>query len=139
MKRSGHRFVKTREFTSHARSLILRSIRDRELEFYEQHRLLLPSVRLSLPPDYVVATTQRGLSMPVVEPQHLHPPGTLRRLKADHVDGLHPLEAELGRNPLLSACGHSPFQPWSEDESVEVARPEGGTWRRSRVERYYEP
>ena len=139
LRRYGHRFIKTREFTSHAHSLNLRFIRDSELEFYEQHCLMFPSMRLSLPRDYVVATTQRGLSLPIADPQHLRPPETVRRLRADHVDGLHPLEAELGRNPLLSACEHSPFRPWSEDESVEVAMPEGRTLRRSQVERYYEP
>ena len=44
MNRHGQRFVNLRDFKSHANSLNVRLLGDRELEFYEEHCLLLPAV-----------------------------------------------------------------------------------------------
>ena len=139
MNQSGNRFIETKALKTHANSLNLRFLDDAELEFYEQHRLLLPSVRLNLPRDYVVATTQQGLGLPVANQQDLNPPEPLRRLSRDHANGLHPFEAELSRNPLLSTFEHSRFEPWNSDDAVDVAVSEGDTLRQSLVERYYAP
>ena len=81
MKQSGNRFIETKALKSHANSLNLRFLDDAELEFYEQHRLFLPSVRRNLPRDYVVATTQQGLGLPVANQEDLNPPEPLRKAK----------------------------------------------------------
>ena len=44
MNRHGRRFIELRDFKSHATSLNVKRLRDDELEFYEQHCLLLPAV-----------------------------------------------------------------------------------------------
>ena len=139
MNQSGNRFIETKTLKSHANSLNLRFLDDAELEFYEQHRLLLPSVRRNLPRDYVVATTQQGLGLPVANQEDLNPPEPLRKLSRAHANGLHPFEAELSRNPLLSTFEHSTFEPWNTDAAVDVAVSEGDTLRESLVERYYAP
>ena len=112
---------------------------DAELEFYEQHCLLLPVVRLHQPPTYVVAATERGQGLPITSPEDLTPPDALRRLQQRHADGLHPFDAELDSNPLLVAPDCSKFQPWESDDTIAVPMPDGHTVRRPLVKRYYAP
>ena len=122
----GHdrRFIDTGAFKSHTDSLNPGSLRDSELEFYEQQCLLLPAV---------------WFYQPHTSPEDLTPPESLRRLKQRHVDGLHPFDAELGHNPLLVAPDCSKFEPWEADDRIIVTAPDGHTVRRPVFERYYAP
>ena len=139
VNRHGRRFITTRDFVSHANSLNAGLPSASELEFYERHCLLLPNVRVRWPPSYIVATTERGLGLPISRPEDLRSPDALRRLLQRHANGLHPFDAELGRSPLLAAPGCSEFEPWEADETVTVTAPDGRTMRRGIVERYYTP
>ena len=139
MNRHGQRFVNLRDFKSHANSLNVRLLGDRELEFYEEHCLLLPPVRFRYPRAYRVATSQQSQLWPVTNPEDLTPPDALRRLQHHHVDGLDSFDAELGSNPLLITPDCSTFEPWEADEKVTLTAPEGYTHSLSLVERYYAP
>ena len=139
MNRHGKRFIDTRDFMSHVNSFNAGFPSRSELEFYEQHCLLLPIVRVRRPPTYVVATVERGLGLPITSPEHLTSPDALRRLLQHHVNGLHPLDAELGHNPLIATPDCSDFKPWGADETVTVTTPDGHTARRRIIERYYSP
>ena len=139
MNRHGQRFVNLREFKSHANSLNVGLLDDRELEFYEKHCLLLPAVRFHHPPAYRVAVTQRRQLWPVASPEDLTPPDALRQLQPRHVDGLHPFDAELGNNPLLATPDCAKFEPWDTDETVIVTAPDGHPRPLPLVERYYAP
>ena len=139
MNRHGQRFVNLRDFKSHANSLNVRLLGDRELEFYEDHCLLLPIVLVRWPPTYIVATAQRGLGLPVARPEDLTSPDALRRLLQHHANGLHPFDSELGRNPLIATPDCSDFKPWEADETVTVSTPDGYAARRPTIERYYSP
>ena len=126
MNRHGQRFVNLREFKLHANSLNVGFLDDRELEFYEEHSLLLPAVRLRYPPAYRVATTQQSQLWTVTNPEDLTPPDALRRLQRRHVGGLDPFDAELGDNPLLITPDCSTFEPWAADAraaATATARP----------------
>ena len=110
-----------------------------ELEFYERHCLLLPIVLVRWPRTYIVATTERGLGLPITRPEDLTSPDSLRRLLWHHANGLHPFDAELAHNPLLTAPDCPGLEPWEADETVTVTTPGGDTMRRRRIERYYAP
>ena len=138
MNQHGRRFIAARAFRSHANSLNVRLLSDAELEFYEQHCLLLPVVRFHQPPTYVVAANERGLGLPITSPEDLTPPDALR-LQQRNADGLHPFDAELDSNPLLVAPDCSKFQPWESDDTIAVPMPDGHTVRQPLVERYYAP
>ena len=139
VNRHGRRFVNHRDFKSHANSLNFRLLGDRELEFYEEHCLLLPTVLVRWPPTYIVAAAERGLGLPVARPEDLTSPDALRRLLQHHANGLHPFDAELGRNPLIATPDCSDFKPWEADETVTVSTPDGYVSRRRTIERYYSP
>ena len=139
MNRHGTRFIKTQDFISHVNSLNAGFLSRSELEFYERHCLLVPIVRVRWPRTYIVATTERGLGLPVTRPEDLTSPDSLRRLLWRHANGLRPFEAELGHNPLLAAPDCLGFEPWEADETVTVMTPDGHTMRRRRIERYYAP
>ncbi len=124
MNRHGQRYVNLRDFKSHANSLNVRFLDDRELEFYERHCLLLPAVRLHQPCGHLIAVTQRNLDWPVTNP---------------HVDGLHPFDAEREHNPLLLTPDCSTFEPWDTDDRITLAAPDGNTERLTTVERHYSP
>ena len=139
MNRHGRRFISTRDFRSHANSLHVKFLDDRELEFYEQHCLLLPVGRLQQPPAYLIAMTATTQLWPVTNPEDLTPPDAFRRLQRSHADGLHPFDAERDRNPFLVAPDCSTFWPWEADETIAVTAPDGHVVRRPTVERYYAP
>ena len=124
MNGHGRRFIDTGAFKSHTDSLNPGSLRDSELEFYEQQCLLLPAV---------------WFYQPHTSPEDLTPPESLRRLKQRRGDGLHPFDAELGHNPLLVAPDCSKFEPWEADDRIIVTAPDGHTVRRPVSERYYAP
>ena len=139
MKRHGRRFVGLRDFKSHANSLNVKSLKDEELEFYEKHRLLLPAVVCRQPTAHLVAVAQGRNGWPVKNPEDLEPPEALRRLQRPHADGLHPLDAEGGHNPLLLTPDGTTFAPWDADDKVTLTAPGGRTEQRRIVERYYSP
>ena len=45
MNRHGRRYIDLEAFTSHANSLNVNALKDRDLEYYEENCLLLPAVR----------------------------------------------------------------------------------------------
>ena len=139
MNRHGRRFIKLRDFKSHAKSLNVRFVKDDELEFYEKHRLLLPAVVCHQPTAHLVAATQRRRGWPVKNTEDLEPPGALRRLRRPHADGFHPLDAEREHNPLLLTPDGTVFEPWDADDKVTLTAPDGRTMQRRTVERYYAP
>ena len=139
MNRHGKRLIHTRDFISHVNSLNAGFPTRSELEFYEQHCLLLPIVRVRWPTTYVVTTAERGFGLPITSPEHLTSPDALRRLRQHHADGLHPFDAELGHNPLITTPDCSGFKPWEADETVTVTTPDGFASQRSTIERYYSP
>ena len=139
MNRHGRRFVELREFKSHANSLNVRFLKDEELEFYEKHCLLLPAVVCRLPAAHLVAVTQRGYGWPVSNPEGHEAPEALRKLRQPHADGLHPFDAERGRNPLLLTPDGTMFKPWAADDKATMTAPDGRTVQRRAVERYYSP
>ena len=81
MNRRGRRFIELRDFKSHAKSLNVKSLKDDELEFYEERCLLLPMVVRRQPAAYLVAVTQRHNALPVSNPEDLEPPEAWRRLQ----------------------------------------------------------
>ena len=139
MNRHDRRFIELRDFRSHANSLNVKSLRDDELEFYEKHGLLLPTVVCHQPTAHLVAVIQRSCGWSVTNPEDLEPPDALRRLQRPHTDGLHPLDSERERNPLLLTPDRTTFVPWDADKEVTVTAPDGRTVRRRAVERYYSP
>lgn len=139
MNRHGRRFINLRDFKSHANSLNVRFLDDRELEFYDKHFLLPPAVCLHQPPAHIMAVTQRNLDWPVTNPEDLVPPDTWRSLRRSHVDGLHPFDAEREHNPLLLTPDCSTFEPWDADDKVTLKAPDGCTESLRTVERYYSP
>ncbi len=110
-----------------------------ELEFYERHCLLVPIVQVAWPRTYVLATTERGLGLPVTHPEDLTSPDSLRRLLRYHTNGLHPFDAELGRNPLLSARDCSGLDPQEADETVTVTATDGATVQRRGISQHFSP
>ena len=125
MNRHGRRFIELRDFKSHAKSLNVKRLKDDELEFYEQHCLLLPAVVRHQPTAHLVAVTQRNKGWTVKNPEDLEPPEALRRLQRPHADGLHPFDAEREHNPLLltpdCTCGCRKLRRgWSGGISVLV-------------------
>ena len=139
MNRHGYRFVDTSAFKSHAGSLNVRVLDDRELEFYAQHCLLLPILQVRQPPTYVIATAERGFGLPVTNPEHLTSPDEWWRLLQRDADGLHPFDAELGHNPFAAAPDCWDFEPWEADETVTVTTPDGHPLQRRTIVRYYSP
>lgn len=139
MNQHGRRFIDLQSFKSHANSLNVRLLDNRELEFYEEHCLLLPAVRLHQPPAHLAAVTQRNNLWPVTSPDDLDPPDALRRLQRRHVDGLHPFDAERGQNALLVTPGCEAFEPWADDDEISLTTPDGQTLRYGTVDRYYAP
>ena len=139
MNRHGRRFIKLRDFKSHASSLNVRFLKDDELGFYEEHCLLLPAVVCREPTAHLVAVTQRRRGWPVKNPEDLEPPGALRSLRRSHADGLHPLDAERGHNPLLLTPDGITFEPWDADDKLALTASDGRTVQRRTVERYYAP
>ena len=139
MNRHGRRFIKLRDFKSHAKSLNVRFLKDDELEFYEKHCLLLPAVVCRQPTAHLVAVAQRSSGWPVENPEDLEPPEALRRLQRPRADGLHPLDAEREHNPLLLTPDCTMFEPWDADDRVTLTAPDGRTVQRRTVERYYSP
>ena len=139
MNRHGRRFIALRDFRSHAKSLNVKLLKDDELEFYEKHCLLLPSVVCHQPTAHLVAVTQRRHGWPVDNSEDLEPPEALRRLQRPYADGLHPFDAEREHNPLLLTPDRTTFEPWDADNKVTLTAPNGRTVKRSAVERYYSP
>ncbi|MYD07368.1 MAG: hypothetical protein F4X07_10460 [Acidimicrobiaceae bacterium] len=139
MNRRGRRFIELGDFRSHAKSLNVKSLKDDELEFYEEHCLLLPAVVRRQPIAHLVAVTQRNNCWPVEHPEDLEPPEALRRLRQPRADGLHPFDAERENNPLLLTPDCTTFAPWDADAKVTVTAPDGLTVQRETVERYYSP
>lgn len=139
MNRHGQRYIDLRAFKEHSSSLNMKFLNDRELEFYEQHCLLLPALRFHQPAAYLLAVTQRNNLWPVTNPDDLDPPEALRRLQHRHTGGLHPFDAERERNSLLVTPGCEAFEPWDADETISLTSPDGHTLRLSTVERYYAP
>ena len=139
MNRHGRRFIALRDFRSHAKSLNVKSLKDNELEFYEERCLLLPAVVCHQPTSHLVAVTQRRNGWPVDNPEDLEPPEALRRLQRPHADGLHPFDAEREHNPLLLTPDCTTFEPWDTDDKVTVTAPNGRAVKRGTVERYYSP
>ena len=139
MNRHGRRYIDIQAFRGHANSLNVRSLNDRELEFYEENCLLLPAVRLHHPAAHLIAITQRNNVWPVTNPEDLEPPDALRRLQQRHAGGLHPFDAERERNRFLVIPGCETFEPWDADDKISLTTPGGHTMRKSTVERYYAP
>ena len=139
MNRHGRRYIALRDFKSHANSLNVKFLKDRELEFYEKHCLMLPSVVCHQPTAYLVPVTQRSNGWPVKNPEDLEPPEVLRRLQRHHVNGLHPFDAEREHNPLLLTPDCTTFEPWDADNKLTLTAPDGRTVQRKVVERYYSP
>ena len=138
MNRHGTRFLTSWEFRSHAEALNVRFLDDRELEFYEQHCLLLPVFTTHEPPAHAVAVTEHNLGVHVSNPDDLDPPGAWQRLQRSDVDGLHVFDFERGKNPLLVTPDCSIFEPWAT-HPVSVTMPDGNVVRQPTVERYYAP
>ncbi len=138
MNRHGERFITAREFRSHANSLNAGWPSDRELEFYERHCLLLPVARIHRPTAYVFAAAEMGLGMPITNPGDLTSPEEWGRLRQPRTDGLHPFDAEHGRNPFLVTPDCATYEPWDAGR-VPITEPDGTTRRHPRVERYYAP
>ncbi len=138
MNRHGRRFIELRHFKSHAQSLNVKRLGDDELEFYEQHCLLLPAVVRRQPAAHLVAVTQRTMGWTVENPEDLEPPEAWRRLHRPYVGGLHPLDAEREHNPLLLTPDCTTFEPWDADDKVTVTTQHGCTVQRT-VERFYSP
>ena len=111
---------------------------DRELEFYEQHCLLLPVFTTHEPPAHAVAVTEHNLGVHVSNPDDLDPPGAWQRLQRSDVDGLHVFDFERGKNPLLVTPDCSTFEPWAT-RRVSVTMSDGNVVRQPTVERYYAP
>ena len=139
MNRHGGRYIDLQSFKSHANSLNVKFLDDRELEFYEEHCLLLPAVRFHQPAAYLIAVTQRNNLWPVANPEDLDPPEALRRLQRRHAGGLHPFDAERERNSLLVTPRCATFEPWAADDKMSLTTPDGHTVRRGTVGRYYAP
>ena len=139
MNRHGRRFIELRDFKSHAKSLNMKHLRDDELEFYEQHCLLLPAVVFHQPTAHLIAVTQRSNGWTVKNPEDLEPPEALRRLQRPHADGLHPFDAEREHNPLLLTPDCTTFEPWDADNKLTLTAPDGRTVQPRTVERYYSP
>ena len=138
MNRHGERFITDREFRSHANSLNAGWPSDSELEFYERHCLLLPAARIHRPIAYVVASAEMGLGMPITNPDDLTSPEEWGRLRQPRTDGLHPFDAERGRNQFLVTPDCATFEPWDAGK-VPITGPDGTTRRHPGVERYYAP
>ena len=139
MNRHGRRFIELRDFKSHAKSLNVKRLKDDELEFYEQHCLLLPAVVRHQPTAHLVAVTQRNKGWTVKNPEDLEPPEALRRLQRPHADGLHPFDAEREHNPLLLTPDCTTFEPWDADIKLRLTAPDGRTVQPRTVERFYSP
>lgn len=139
MNRHGRRFVVLRDFRSHAKSLNVKRLEDDELEFYEQHCLLLPAVVRRQPAAHLVAVTQRDMSWTVENPEDLESPEAWRRLQRPHIGGLHAFDAEREHNPLLLTPDCTTFEPWDADDKVTVTTRRGRAVHRRTVERFYSP
>ena len=139
MNQHGRRFIDVQSFKRHSSSLNVRFLDNRELQFYEEHCLLLPAVRLHQPPAYLAAVTQRNNLWPVTSPDDLAPPDALRRLQRGHIDGIHPFDAEREQNSLLVTPGCGTFEPWDADDKISLTTPGGHTVRHGTVKRYYAP
>ncbi len=138
MNRHGERFITARNFRSYANSLNVGWPSDSELEFYEQHCLLLPAARVHRPTAYVIAAAEMGSGVPITNPEDLTSPEALRRLQLRHADGLHSFDAERGRNPFLVTPDCATFEPWDAGK-VAVTGPDRKVRRHPAVERYYHP
>ncbi len=135
MNRRGERFLTVREFTRHASRLKMKRLTDRELEFYEQHCLLLPVARTHMPIAHAIASEQESLGFPVANPEDLEPPDEWRRLNLDHRDGMHTFDRERD-NPLLVIPDCTTFLPWSAD-TIPLPKAGDGRWMVRTVKRYY--
>ena len=138
MNQHGRRFLSTHQFRWHASALKVSALFDQELEFYEEHCLLLPAARTHKPPAHAIAETQESLGAPVTNRDDLKPPAEWKRLRWEATDGVHAFDAERDRNPLLVTPDCSTFEPWHENR-VPVALEDGRTLQHPTVERYYAP
>lgn len=139
MNRHGQRFIALRNFSAHANSLNVKRLGDDELEFYEQHCLLLPAVVRRQPIAHLNAATQRNSGGTVENPEDLEPPDAWLRLQRPHADGLHPYDAEREHNPLLLTPDCTTFEPWDADDKLTVTTRSGRTVQQRTVERFYSP
>ena len=135
MNRRGNRFLTVRQFISHASTLKVKHLDERELEFYERHCLLLPVVRTHTPAAHALALLQERTGCPVSNPEDLEPPDNWLRLRSGYEDGLHTFDQEQG-NPLLVRPGCKSFRPWGTD-AIAVTTENGRTVQTRRIERYY--
>lgn len=139
MNRHGQRFIALRNLRAHANSLNVKRLGDDELEFYEQHCLLLPAVVRRQPIAHLNAATQRNSGGTVENPEDLKPPEAWLRLQRPHADGLHPYDAEREHNPLLLTPDCATFEPWDADDKVTVTTRSGRAVQQRTVERFYSP
>ena len=132
----GQRFLTVRQFQSRARALNLRFLSDRELEFYEQHCLLLPVARTRMPRDFALAQARAQLGASSNDPEAIGPPDAWRRLHERATDGAHGFDRERGRNPSLVTPDCTTFEAWGAHR-VAVTMASGDTVQVPTVERYY--
>ena len=138
MNQHGRRFLLTAQFRSHASALKVPALTEGELEFYEEHCLLLPAALTHMPHAHAIARTERRFGVPVTNPGNLEPPEDWKRLGWRGRDGLHKVDEERGRNPLLVTPDCSTFEPWDTNR-VSVTTPDGRTVHQSTVRRFYTP
>lgn len=138
MKHHGKRFLTVKQFIRHASALKVRFLNNKELEFYEQHCLLLPVARTHMPPPLAIALAEELNRLPITNPDVLkEPDDEWQRLHMLSEDGVHPFDRERERgNRFLEIPNCATFCPWDRDK-VSVDLPGGDFISRNTVERYY--
>ena len=132
----GERFLTVGQFRSRAGDLNIRSLDDRELEFYEQHCLLMPVARTRMPTAYAVVRAQQRFGVTVDGPEDLDLPAEWQRLEEREWRDAHPFDRERGRNPHLMTPDCTTFEPW-DAHRVAVTPAGGQPVQVPTVERYY--
>ena len=135
MNRRAGRFLNAGQFTSHATHLKVKHLTNHELEFYEQHCLLLPVARTHMPTAHAIALEQKSMGFPVNSPEDLDPPEEWLRLNPGYLDGMHTFDRERD-NPLLVIPDCTTFRPWDTNR-VDVPNADDGVWMVRTLERYY--
>ena len=120
-RRHGRRYLSVRGFMDFCCSVGVHITEQTELEFYEEHRLLLPAARIIKPDDYLRSIAgehdvpDRYAALHPLLTQ-IHFPSPIEQRPDQSLT--HPIDEAFGRVPELFDPRQTPFYPW--DSHVEV-------------------
>jgi hypothetical protein len=117
----GQRYLSVQNFMGFCRSVGVHVTKEAELEFYEEHRLLLPAARIINPDDYLHLIKgghdipDRYLALDRLLAQ-IHFPSFIERQPEQSL--AHPIDEAFGTLPELVDPRQTQFHPW--DSHIEV-------------------